>query len=593
MTKFQKKFFRYFLVLTVTPVIILGSVVIYSVYFVHRQDVLLIEENLLNQKSTEILRFFEGLFTQLDVHVSYSSVSQVPLSIQQSIAQNALSANADFVEVGFLCAVDRECTLGTQTYSARSSDYSGEYAIFDRSKEFFSASQGKRYVSDVRFARRAPFVSIAEPVFNARQQVIGVVFGTVRLSQIENIVKTSVLGKSGYIYLFDKNKKLLAHSLDIEPGLGAPDENESTLHVEKTTPQLGWTIVAEWPFSEVGAIIWDIGKQILFLLLISLFIVFVVSLIVSDKMVRPIRTLLHGSKEIGQGNFNFRVQIKTGDELEDLGNQFNSMALSVQAVQRLKVLRVRQKYLRRALEKQKELSVVKDKFMTTVAHQLNTPLAVIGWSLESLKGEQSDEVKSIKESHKNLAEIVQDAIFLSDIGFAYNPYKNQQHVDQVFLHDALSVALQARENAVKEKSISWHWEDEVAAKNVSINGDKRALYKLFDYLIDNAIIYNKLGGTIALKIVKQNGYVVSIKDTGIGIPKEDQSFIFQEVFRAKNAVEGRNVGTGMGLMISKIITHGHQGKIWFETREREGTTFFVSFPEKPILPKSKEIPIQS
>ena len=101
MTKFQKKFFRYFLVLTVTPVIILGSVVIYSVYFVHRQDVLLIEENLLNQKSTEILRFFEGLFTQLDVHVSYSSVSQVPLSIQQSIAQNALSANADFVAVAY------------------------------------------------------------------------------------------------------------------------------------------------------------------------------------------------------------------------------------------------------------------------------------------------------------------------------------------------------------------------------------------------------------------------------------------------------------------------------------------------------------
>jgi len=98
-------------------------------------------------------------------------------------------------------------------------------------------------------------------------------------------------------------------------------------------------------------------------------------------------------------------------------------------------------------------------------------------------------------------------------------------------------------------------------------------------LVNNAIFYTGAGGEVIISI-KRNGSNVefSIKDTGIGIPKNQQTRVFSRFFRADNAIRKETEGTGLGLFITKNIIEAHGGKIWFESIENKGTTFFFSLP---------------
>ena len=85
--------------------------------------------------------------------------------------------------------------------------------------------------------------------------------------------------------------------------------------------------------------------------------------------------------------------------------------------------------------------------------------------------------------------------------------------------------------------------------------------------------------------------LVSVKDTGIGIPEDEQSKIFEKFFRARNAVKYQAEGIGLGLYITKNIIERHGGKIWFESIEDRGTTFYFTLPLKKELIPPKELPV--
>ena len=100
-------------------------------------------------------------------------------------------------------------------------------------------------------------------------------------------------------------------------------------------------------------------------------------------------------------------------------------------------------------------------------------------------------------------------------------------------------------------------------------------------LLDNAIRYTQPGGrvTASLKYVKKE-IEFSIKDTGIGIPKDQQERVFTKFFRGANAIRLETEGSGLGLFITKNIIEAHGGKIWFESEENVGTTFHFTIPLK-------------
>lgn len=112
-----------------------------------------------------------------------------------------------------------------------------------------------------------------------------------------------------------------------------------------------------------------------------------------------------------------------------------------------------------------------------------------------------------------------------------------------------------------------------------INTDPKLLYMVFQNLLSNAVKYTQKKGRIEFSIKKENDQIlISIADTGLGIPKEQQDKIFTKLFRADNVREKDTEGTGLGLYIVKSIIEHSGGKIWFESEENKGTTFYVELP---------------
>jgi signal transduction histidine kinase len=119
-----------------------------------------------------------------------------------------------------------------------------------------------------------------------------------------------------------------------------------------------------------------------------------------------------------------------------------------------------------------------------------------------------------------------------------------------------------------------------------INADPKLTRILFQNLLSNAVKYTAEKGNIFVSTKKQGDDVlITVKDTGYGIPKKDQPRIFEKLFRADNIRDKETDGTGLGLYIIKSITEQSGGKIWFESEENKGTTFYVRLPLSGMKPK--------
>jgi signal transduction histidine kinase len=113
-------------------------------------------------------------------------------------------------------------------------------------------------------------------------------------------------------------------------------------------------------------------------------------------------------------------------------------------------------------------------------------------------------------------------------------------------------------------------------------GDSDKMKQIFLNLISNALKYSDTGGEIILKILKDKDKVtITIKDNGIGIPKEDLPYIFERFYRVDKSRTRNTGGTGIGLAITKALVEAQSGKISVESVEGEGSSFTVEFPEHP------------
>ena len=120
-----------------------------------------------------------------------------------------------------------------------------------------------------------------------------------------------------------------------------------------------------------------------------------------------------------------------------------------------------------------------------------------------------------------------------------------------------------------------------ATKSIQLYGDRFRLYQVLTNLLTNAIKYSQEGGVIKVKLTNSHDKAtVSVKDSGIGIPKDQQKKIFDRLYQVTDAKEKTFPGLGMGLYISKEIIRRHRGSIWVESEKDKGSTFYFSLPLK-------------
>jgi PAS domain S-box-containing protein len=240
---------------------------------------------------------------------------------------------------------------------------------------------------------------------------------------------------------------------------------------------------------------------------------------------------------------------------------------------------------------EQEIDKAKNEFVSLASHQLRTPLSTIHWYVESLlKGrtgkinkEQKQYLQTVYDGSERMTDLVNALLNVSRIElgtFSIEP----KLVDFVAL---AKVAIDDFKPVINEKKLVV--ETQFNSTIPKINADVNLLGIIFQNLLSNAVKYTPANGKIFFGIEKQDSNVlITVSDSGYGIPKDEQDQIFGKLFRARNAKEKEVDGNGLGLYITKSVLEHSGGKIWFispaadeyrsEKIENPGTTFYVTIP---------------
>lgn len=231
------------------------------------------------------------------------------------------------------------------------------------------------------------------------------------------------------------------------------------------------------------------------------------------------------------------------------------------------------------LFKKKESKTFDVQEAANLVHQFRAPLTAIKWVFESLesaadKDESQSLIKTGTQTAEHLSQMVDDILNLAKLesgAFDYHLEKvNLITFIEIHLSDALAVA-----KAYNVELL----EDHPQEIEINANVDQRKLSLVVTNLIDNAIKYNRSGGSVTVKIEpKEKETVISVKDTGIGVPPDALPHLFKKFYRAANAKESKVKGTGFGLYIVKEIIEKLGGRIWVESVLNQGTTFYFTLP---------------
>jgi signal transduction histidine kinase len=230
----------------------------------------------------------------------------------------------------------------------------------------------------------------------------------------------------------------------------------------------------------------------------------------------------------------------------------------------------------------------KDDFISIAAHQLRTPLSGIRWMIESLlegdDGELTEEAKKsleqMYENNQRLVILVNDLLDVSRI----NMGKSKEEPMLVNVSKTLEEAIEGLKGLAEERGVMISHE-KVFALDPKIKIAPRQFFQALENLISNAIKYTPRDGNVKITAdFKKDKVIITVSDSGIGIPKNDQENIFRKFFRASNAVLKETEGSGLGLNVVKSFLEGAGGRIWFESQEGKGTTFFIELPtSKPEI----------
>jgi signal transduction histidine kinase len=242
----------------------------------------------------------------------------------------------------------------------------------------------------------------------------------------------------------------------------------------------------------------------------------------------------------------------------------------------------RTKELEQLNEELKGLNKMKSDFISAVSHELRTPLTSIkGYASILMTGKLGDVLPAQKErlekidKHSNsLVHLINNLLDIARIESG----KVQMEMKDISIKEMLDSIIDIITPQVKEKNISLKINSKI--KFDRIKADQGQMERVFLNLLSNAVKFTPENGKVSISIEeKDNDTQFSIEDTGIGIPPQDIQKVFQEFFRADNALDQKIKGSGLGLSLVKKIIDAHKGKIWFDSALGKGTRFTFTLPK--------------
>ncbi len=225
----------------------------------------------------------------------------------------------------------------------------------------------------------------------------------------------------------------------------------------------------------------------------------------------------------------------------------------------------------------KKLDRLKSEFVSTVSHDLRSPLtAILGYvdlieRAGPISDVQRDFIHRVQASIHNITHLVDDLLDLGRIEAGFDTHKESLRMDQLIRYSADGFKMRLNEK-------KHHFQLLMPDNFPNILGNPTELRQMVDNMLDNCIKYTAQGGNISIQCKQEDHQlIIQFTDSGIGIPAVDIPFIFDKFFRAGN-VNNDVSGTGLGLAIVKSIVDNHQGRIWVESKVGEGSTFTIVLP---------------
>ncbi|MBM7613859.1 sensor histidine kinase [Alkaliphilus hydrothermalis] len=300
----------------------------------------------------------------------------------------------------------------------------------------------------------------------------------------------------------------------------------------------------------------NIKNLLFFISLITLLLITVISLLLSDMISEPIKELTEVMQKTAHGAMDQKVSMEGNDEIGQLSKAYNFMSTKLSHI-----------------EKQRQ------DFVANVSRELKTPLSSMKLLSESLLTQPDTPVEVYQEFLKDIDSeidrlngIIESLLAMVDM----NEEKlklDYQLASVNYLVEKVANSIRPLAHKKNIKIFINQWE------KIQIYLDKGKIYQALMNIIHNAVKYTDEGGKVVISILKEGKYVViRIDDNGIGIPTDSLPYIFERFYRVDSARSRKTGGSGLGLSISHQIISLHQGTVDVESTVNVGTTFYIRLP---------------
>jgi signal transduction histidine kinase len=486
--------------------------------------------------------------------------------------------------------------------SREAPDVIGSHVDHSKDAAFIQAMAHKVYFGPVYFIDESqPSMTIA---LAGLRPEFGVIVGQVDLTFIWDVVSQIQVGKRGHAYVVDDAARLIAHPdislvlrktdmsqlVQVQAARAAQSSGSAdqaiqgvdingrrvlSAYAEVTPP--GWLVFAELPIDEAYAPLYDSALRSAILILVALALAIFAGLFLARRMVVPIRALHDGAVRIGGGDLGQRLSIKTGDELEALGNQFNNMATKLQ-----------ESYAtleRKVEERTRQLEIAnqaKSRFLATASHDLRQPLHALGLFVAQLRGrtgaaDRKRIVAGIEAALSGMNELFNALLDISklDAGVLV-PKLSEFPVAQLLRRIDTTFAGLAREKGLALRIVgngAWVRSDPILLEQIVLN------------LMTNALRYTATGGVLVGCRRRGERLRIEVWDTGSGIPPELHQHIFSEFYRVETAERDQAGGLGLGLAIVDRLCRLLDHPIELKSTVGKGSCFSITVPAIPAPAK--------
>lgn len=590
-----------------------GVCELYFRYGEIREQVALLQQEVAAKAALKIGQFVQEIHSAVKAATRSQEVSAKGLPPEYDFELQRLLLNAP--AIAEVVALDAHGIARGRAARLRSVLPEGRID-FSTTVAFQQARRGQSYFGPVYFVRGSePYMTVAVPIEHLAGEVIGVLQAEVNVIYMgENIVSGITFGESGYAYVVSRTGDLIAHPevklvlqrrqvahleqvreafRSAPPQTGLQQIVTRNLQGEKVfssyaaIPNLDWAVFIERSAEEVYRPLYASIARAFALLLFGLIMALLASLFLARRVVRPLESLRHGVDRIAKGDLSYRLNLRTGDEIEILADDFNKMTDALQEAVTDLERKIAERTGELALTNQKleEASRYKSVFLANMSHEFRTPLnAIIGFSEALLDStltitaeERRQFLTDVFESGRHLLKLTSEILDLSKVETG----RVELEIKTASLSEVFDAVQSTMRPLAAKKSIELLFQND--GLDALVPMDAGRIRQVLLNLVGNAVKFTPEEGKVWVRRRAENGQVrIEVGDTGPGISPRLHEEIFQ-AFRQGVDANGdhKPEGTGLGLTLAKKFVELHGGRIWVESEIGKGSRFFFTLPIDP------------